>query len=94
MEHCRERYGPRFTIRLPASPPFVMLTRPDDVKKIFTAPPDVLAPGRGARVLEPVVGSTSVILLDGDAHMEQRRLMFARLPRRTHGAPSGSSRKV
>ena len=76
MEHCRERYGPRFTIRLPASPPFVMLTRPDDVKKIFTAPPDVLAPGRGARVLEPVVGSTSVILLDGDAHMEQRRLML------------------
>lgn len=76
MEHCRERYGPRFTIKLPGSPPFVMLTRPDDVKQIFTAPPDVLAPGRGARVLEPVVGSTSVILLDGDAHMEQRRLML------------------
>jgi len=76
IEHCRKRYGPRFTIRLPASPPFVMLTRPDDVKKVFTAPPDVLAPGRGARVLEPVVGSTSVILLDGDAHMEQRRLML------------------
>jgi cytochrome P450 len=54
----------------------VIVSRPDEIKEVFTAPSDVLAPGRGARVLEPVVGSTSVILLDGDAHMEQRRLML------------------
>lgn len=76
LERCRARYGARFTIRLPASPPFVMITRPEEIKEIFTAPADVLAPGRGARVLEPIVGSTSVILLDGGAHMEQRRLML------------------
>jgi cytochrome P450 len=76
LERCRARYGPRFTIRLPAAPPFVMLTRSEEIKEVFTAPADALAPGRGARVLEPVVGSTSVILLDGDAHMEQRRLML------------------
>ncbi|MBV8733381.1 MAG: cytochrome P450 [Solirubrobacterales bacterium] len=76
LERCRDRYGHRFTIRLPASPPFVMITRPEEIKEIFTAPADVLAPGRGARVLEPIVGSTSVILLDGGAHMEQRRLML------------------
>jgi cytochrome P450 len=76
LERCRARYGPRFTIRLPAAPPFVVLTRSEEIKEVFTAPADVLAPGRGARVLEPVVGSTSVILLDGDSHMEQRRLML------------------
>jgi cytochrome P450 len=76
LERCRARYGKRFTIRLPLTPPFVMLTDPDEVKQVFTAPPDVLEPGRGARVLEPVVGANSVILLDEPAHMEQRKLML------------------
>jgi cytochrome P450 len=76
LRQCRERYGKRFTIRLPASPPFVMLTDPSEVKEVFTAPPDVLRPGEGARVLEPVVGANSVLLLDEGAHMEQRKLML------------------
>jgi len=76
LERCRARYGPRFTLRLPLAPPFVMLTDPAEIKQVFTAPPDVLQPGSGARVLEPVVGRNSVILLDGDAHMQQRKLML------------------
>jgi cytochrome P450 family 135 len=76
MDRCRERYGKRFTIRLPFTPPFVMLTDPDEVKQVFTAPPDVLHPGEGAKVLEPIVGRNSVILLDEDAHMEQRKLLL------------------
>jgi cytochrome P450 len=76
LRQCRERYGKRFTIKLPGAPPFVMLTDPAEVKEVFTAPPDVLRPGEGARVLEPVVGTNSVILLDEGAHMEQRKLML------------------
>jgi len=76
LRQCRQRYGKRFTIRLPLAPPFVMLADPEEVKRVFTAPPDVLRPGEGARVLEPVVGSNSVILLDEGAHMEQRKLML------------------
>jgi cytochrome P450 len=76
LERWRARYGKRFTIRLPAAPPFVMLSDPAEVKEVFTAPPDVLHPGEGARVLEPVVGRNSVILLDEAAHMEQRKLML------------------
>ena len=76
LERWRAKYGKRFTIRLPAGPPFVMITEPDQVKQIFTAPPDVLHPGEGARVLQPVVGSNSVLLLDEGAHMEQRKLML------------------
>ena len=76
LERCRARYGKRFTLRLPFAPPFVIITEPEQVKEIFTAPPDVLHPGEGARVLEPLVGRNSVILLDGAAHMEQRKLML------------------
>jgi cytochrome P450 len=76
FERCRARYGKRFTIRFPFTPPFVAITEPDQVKEVFTAPPDVLHPGEGARVLKPLVGSNSVILLDEDPHMEQRKLML------------------
>ena len=76
LERYRSRYGKRFTVRLPFTPPFVIHTEPEQVKEIYTAPPDVLHPGEGARVLEPLVGKNSVILLDGDAHMEQRKLIL------------------
>jgi cytochrome P450 len=76
LERSRARYGKRFTVRLPFNPPFVLISDPDQVKEIYTAPPDVLHPGEGARVLEPLVGMKSVILLDGDAHMEQRKLIL------------------
>jgi cytochrome P450 len=76
MERCRRCYGKRFTIKVPMAPPFVMLADPDEVKQVFTAPPDVLHPGEGAKVLEPVVGANSVILLDEGAHIEQRKLLL------------------
>ena len=76
LERCRARYGKRFTIRLPLAPPFVMISDPAEIKQVFTAPPDVLHPGEGARVLEPVVGTHSVILLDEAAHIEQRKLIL------------------
>jgi cytochrome P450 len=75
-ERCRARYGKRFTLRLLQSPPGVHLSDPDDVKEVFTAPPEVLHPGEGARVLEPVVGANSVILLDERPHLSQRKLML------------------
>jgi cytochrome P450 len=76
FQRCRERYGKRFTVRLLSSPPFVHLSDPDEVKEVFTAPPDVLHPGEGAGILEPVVGTHSLILLDEGAHLSQRKLML------------------
>jgi cytochrome P450 len=76
MEECRARFGKRFTIKLLGTPPFVLLADPDEIKQVFTAPPDVLHPGEGARILQPVVGRNSLILLDEDAHLSQRRLML------------------
>ena len=70
------RYGKRATIRLPFQPPFVVLSDPAEIKELFTAPPDAVHPGEGARILEPVIGRNSVILLDEQAHLSQRRLML------------------
>jgi cytochrome P450 len=76
MERCRARYGKRFTIKLPGQPPFVMISDPEELKELFKAPPDVLHPGEGARILEPIVGHYSVILLDEAPHLEQRKLLL------------------
>ncbi len=76
LERLRQRYGKRITVRLPFQPPFVILSDPDDIKELFQAPPDAIHPGEGARILEPMVGSNSVILLDEEAHLEQRKLML------------------
>jgi cytochrome P450 len=77
MERCRARFGKRFTLRLVGQPPLVMLSDPDEVKAVFTAPPEVLHPGEGAsRVLELLLGASSVILLDEGDHLEQRKLML------------------
>lgn len=76
LEQCRARYGKRFTVRFPFTIPFVAITEPEQIKEVYTAPPDVLKPGTGGQVLAPLVGRNSVILLDGASHMEQRKLML------------------
>jgi cytochrome P450 len=76
VERCRARYGDRFTIRLLGQSPFVIVSDPEQIKQIFQAPPEVLHPGEGARILEPVVGPHSVILLDEGPHLRQRKLLL------------------
>jgi cytochrome P450 len=75
FENCRRRYGKRFTIRLPGQRPFVHLSDVEECKQVLTAPPEVLHPGQGARLLEPLIGSNSLILLDEKPHLEQRKLL-------------------
>ena len=73
---ARERYGKRFSVRLLGQRPFVVLSDPDEIKEVFQASPEVLHPGEGARILEPIVGPNSVILLDEKPHLSQRKLML------------------
>jgi len=76
LDRNRARYGKRYTVRFLGQPPFVILSDPDEIKEVLMAPPDVLHPGEGARILEPLIGRNSVILLDEAPHMEQRKLML------------------
>jgi cytochrome P450 len=76
LERLRQRYGKRITVKLPFQPPFVILSDPDDIKELFKASPEAVHPGEGARVLEPLIGRNSVILLDEGPHLEQRKLML------------------
>jgi cytochrome P450 len=75
-EECHAQYGDLFTLQL-GSRRMVMACAPELVKTIYRANPDVLAGGAAkASVFGPVVGDSSVLVLDGTAHFERRRLLI------------------
>jgi cytochrome P450 family 135 len=76
MDRCAAHYGDTFTLRPLGDQPWVMVSHPDVVKEVFNGPPELLHAGEGNRILLPVVGANSVLLLDGDAHRRQRRLLM------------------
>jgi cytochrome P450 len=75
MERSAARYGDTFTVRLAGEGTWVMVSHPDAVREVFTGPPELLQAGEANRILLPVVGANSVLLLDGAAHREQRQLL-------------------
>jgi cytochrome P450 len=76
MEDCGRRYGDMFTLRITHEGTWVFLTDPDAVKQVFTGDPRLLHAGEANIVLLPVLGSQSVLLLDEQEHMAQRKLML------------------
>lgn len=77
MRWCRSRYGEIFRLRLPLSAGgIVNVCNPSAVKTVFTGNPDRLRAGEANVILEPLLGSRSVLLLDGPEHLRQRKLML------------------
>jgi hypothetical protein len=76
MVWLMRRFGRTVTVNIPFQPPFVMISDPAAVKEIFQLAADVAHPGQGARVLEPLLGRYSLILLDEGPHLEHRRLLL------------------
>src|SRR4051794_34596036 len=54
----------------------VVVSDPADVRTVSTAPPDALVAGESSSFLEPFVGPSSILILDGEAHLRQRKLML------------------
>ena len=76
LRACRRRFGPMFTLRLGGLGQFVMVSDPEVVRAVFGGSPDVLHAGKANSIVEPVLGSSSILVLDGDSHMRQRKLML------------------
>jgi cytochrome P450 len=77
LRRAQARYGEPFTLRTAyTDAPLVLVSDPSEIKRIYSAPPDVLQGGDGSAFLEPFVGSRSVLILHGDEHLRQRRLML------------------
>jgi cytochrome P450 family 135 len=76
MEECRERYGDAFGVRfLGFERPMYMLSDPAAIKALYTERGHGLPPGRNI-FLEPILGSRSLLLLEGEDHLAHRKLML------------------
>ena len=73
----RERHGDMFTVSFPDFRKVVYLAEPSLVRELFTGDPAQLHAGEAnATILEPAVGPRSVLTLDDDEHMRQRKLLL------------------
>jgi cytochrome P450 len=76
MESCRRRFGDQFSVSFPGfERPMVMLSDPEVIRALYTAPEHGLPPGRTISLL-PVMGPNSVLLLEGREHLARRKLML------------------
>ena len=55
---------------------WVITSDPDTIKQVFTGDPRLLHAGEANRILLPVLGPDSVLLLDDAPHLRQRKLML------------------
>jgi cytochrome P450 len=77
LSHHQRRYGDIFTVRFPFFGQIVYVAHPDLVKAVFTGSPSVFHAGEAnATVLEPALGPYSVLTLDDEPHMRQRKLLL------------------
>jgi cytochrome P450 len=76
MESCRRRFGDEFSVSFPGfERPMVMLSDPETIRALYTAHEHGLPPGRTISLL-PVMGPSSVLLLEGREHLARRKLML------------------
>jgi cytochrome P450 family 138 len=67
-------YGDALTMRMPTFGTMVLVTRPDLVKQVYTAKPDVLHGGKNP--LGEILGPGSLFSMDEDAHLDERRMLL------------------
>jgi len=78
MDRCAQRLGETFTLTFwPSGMKLVMVSGPEAVKTVFTAPPEVAPSAAGNSPVRPVMGPSSVLVLTGPEHMRQRKLLLA-----------------
>jgi cytochrome P450 len=75
LERQRRRYGAMFTVHVTALGRLVVVSEPKLIKHVFQAGPEVLHAGSRSP-LRRVLGDNSLLGIDEDHHLEQRRLLL------------------
>src|SRR5260370_104591 len=79
LDECHRRFGDAFTLHVAGNGHFVMLSDPEAVREVFRGDPDVLHSGEANSLFTATVGRHSVLVLDGQPHARQRRVVVAPL---------------
>ncbi|WP_445245462.1 cytochrome P450 [Microcoleus sp. OTE_8_concoct_300] len=71
-----QRYGDIYIAQSSIFPPQVIISNPQAIQEIFTADSKLFKSGTANNITLPLVGSNSLLLLDGDRHLQQRKLLM------------------
>ncbi|MBD2250725.1 cytochrome P450 [Nostoc parmelioides] len=75
MEASAKAHGDCFTLWLTNKRPLVFLSNPQAIQELFTTPLEQLDARGTAQILQPLVGENSLLLLSGETHQRQRKLL-------------------
>jgi cytochrome P450 len=72
----RARYGDVFTVSITGFGTGVYVAEPQAIRELFTGDQSDLRAGEANSFMEPVLGPSSVLVLDGPEHLRQRKLLL------------------
>jgi cytochrome P450 len=76
LQGVHARFGDPATIRTYwTEEPMVLFSSPGAVREIFRLDPAIAPAGQSWEFLRPFAGADSILLLDGEAHLRERRLL-------------------
>jgi cytochrome P450 family 110 len=76
LEERYQQYGDIFTSQFSSFPTQVVISNPQAIQEVFTADSKLFECGTGNQITVPLVGPNSLLLLDGDRHLQQRKLLM------------------
>ncbi|MBW4540848.1 MAG: cytochrome P450 [Myxacorys chilensis ATA2-1-KO14] len=76
QEKYSQRYGDIFTMQLAGLGCCVVIGNPQVIQEIFNRDSKQFDVGRANALAEPLVGRNSIMLLDGDRHRRERKLLM------------------
>ena len=77
LQDLSARFGTAFSVRVPRmEQPMVFFSDPAAVKQIWAGDPEVFRAGEANIILKSALGGNSILLLDGERHLRERRLML------------------
>ena len=76
LAECAQSYGDIFTINLIGFPPLVLLSNPQAIKEIFALDAKQFDAGKSNGIIKPLLGDNSLIVIDGDRHQRERKLLM------------------
>jgi cytochrome P450 len=76
LRRVHERFGDPVTVRTYwMDEPLVLFSHPDAVREVFRLDPAIAPAGQSWEFLRPFAGSHSILVLDGEEHLRERRLI-------------------
>lgn len=75
LDEYAKQYGDIFISKLSGFRPFVLFSHPQAIQQILTADPNLFDSGVANQMLHPLLGDYSLLLLDGNRHQRQRKLL-------------------